>query len=68
MSYLSILIAILPFRESKFNDLEDNEDTDTGSHPRPKTHIQHPHRQHCKQGIQNTFHSQNALLDQVGQT
>ena len=29
MSYLSILIAILRFRESEFNDLEANKDTDT---------------------------------------
>ena len=29
MSYLSLLIAILRFRESEFNDLEANEDIDT---------------------------------------
>ena len=29
MSYLSILIEILRFRESEFNDLEANEETDT---------------------------------------
>ena len=29
MSYLSILISILRIRESKLNDLETNEDTDT---------------------------------------